>query len=138
MVRGDRKVIAKTKELIGKAKTELLLNFGWVETSTIRQILPALRDANSRGVEVKIICSPKEKQVRREVASLLTRVAKLKFAEVFLMNAVIVDHEEVLLVILAGLSETGYPKEKAGFWVLDPGLAEMGRSYFEFFWELSE
>jgi len=128
ILRGEFSTIAKLKEMLEKAKSELMVAAPVFPKALVDLVLPALRQLQSSGVKVFFMVS---KQATVWNLRELRSVAEVRVRDRMFGGGVIIDGKEAILFL-------GEEKPTLVIWSNHVGLVQFAKDYFQHLWDSSE
>ncbi|MFX0089050.1 MAG: TrmB family transcriptional regulator [Promethearchaeota archaeon] len=123
ILRGEDKVIAKIKAMLGKAEKNVLVTLPTITSEILDLIYPVLQVLKDKGVTIKVLVT----SLSSDLLKRINRLAEVKIAEQLFGGGVIVDLKEVVIVLVNPI---------VGIWSDHLGLASISAGYFEYLWAL--
>lgn len=123
ILRGERSLLAKTEEMLGRAQLEVLLSLPRAK-SEIARLSSFLSALAAKNVTVRVLAAGKPKPERPGLHPGL----EIRVRDALFGGGVIVDGREVLLLLGGG-------EELVGIWSDEVGLARFAKEYFEYLWK---
>ena len=121
ILRGEDKVIAKIKAMVGKAEKNVLASLPTVTPEVLDMIYPVLHVLKDKGVSIKFLVTSLSKNLFKKIS----RLAEVKTTEQLFGGGVIIDYKEVVIVLFNPV---------VGIWSDHLGLARISAGYFEYLW----
>jgi len=128
ILRGELNTLAKLKEMMGKAKDELMIAAPSLPKSLVDIAAPMLAQLKTANVKISFMVSKKAKEWKlKEIAD----VADVRVRDHMFGGGVIVDGKEAMLFL-------GEDKPTLVIWSNHLGLVEFAKDYFQYLWNSSE
>lgn len=128
ILRGEFSTLAKLREVLGKAKTELMVAAPALPKPLSDLFLPLLNQLQSNSVRVFFMVS---KQNAGWNLKELKRIAQVRVRDQMFGGGVIVDGKEAILFL-------GEEKPTLVIWSNHVGLVQFAKDYFQHLWDSSE
>lgn len=128
VLRGEFNILAKLQEMLGKAKSELMIAAPTLSKTLVEAIVPMLTHLQSTGIKI-LLMVPKE--VTEWNIGNIARVAEVRAREHMFGGGVIVDGKEALLLL-------GEEKPTLVIWSSHTGLVRIADGYFRYIWKDAE
>lgn len=128
ILRGEFSTLAKIKEMLSEAKTEVMIAAPSLPESLAGSLEPMLRSLRSSDIKVYFLISGELKEWGlQSIAS----VAEIRLREHMFGGGVIVDGKEAILLL-------GEHKPALVIWSNHLGLVKFAKDYFEYLWNSSK
>ena len=128
IIRGGESVMARIRDAVGRAKSELLLALPSLPIDFSALLVPSLLHMKNLGVSVRLLTTEDALSQFTSVKN----VVETRVLDGMLGGGVIVDGKEAVLIL--GGRELGPP---LAIWSDHIGLAQVARVYFEHLWSLA-
>lgn len=128
VLRGEFNILAKLQEMLGKAKSELMIAAPTVSKTLVEAIVPMLTHLQSIGVKILLMVS---KEVMEWNIGNIAKVVEVRVREHMFGGGVIVDGKEALLLL-------GEEKPTLVIWSSHTGLVGIADGYFRYIWKDAE
>jgi len=128
VLRGEFNILAKLQEMLGKAKSELMIAAPTVSKTLVEAIVPMLTHLQSIGVKMLLMVS---KEVMEWNIGNIAKVVEVRVREHMFGGGVIVDGKEALLLL-------GEEKPTLVIWSSHTGLVGIADGYFRYIWKNAE
>jgi len=128
ILRGEFNTLAKLQEMLGKAKSELMIAAPVITKALARAIAPILTHLQSTGVRIMIMVS---KDVKEWNIENIANVLEVRVRNHMFGGGVIVDGKEAILLL-------GEEKHSLVIWSDHVGLVKFAKDYFQYLWNSSE
>jgi sugar-specific transcriptional regulator TrmB len=127
ILRGEFDALAKLKDLVGNAKTELMFAVPPLTESILNAVTPLFGELLGASVKVQIMVS---KDLNLDVEP-LSRIYDVRRKDSMFGGGVIADGREALLIL-------GENKPSLMIWSDHSGLVKFAKDYFEHLWNSAE
>jgi sugar-specific transcriptional regulator TrmB len=127
ILRGDFDAIAKLKELIGEARSELMVAVPALTKPLVDVVLPILSNIINPNVKVMIMLS-KDQNTN---TSMLSELGEIRKRDSMFGGGVIADGHQALLIL-------GEKKPSLIIWSDHIGLVKFAKDYFQYLWNTAE
>jgi len=128
ILRGEFNILAKLEEILGKAKSELMVAVPAFAETISGVFAPMLMRLQGKGVEILFMVAGEEKEWNlKEIAS----IAEVRMRDHMFGGGVIVDGKEAVLFL-------GEEKPTLVIWSNHLGLVKFARDYFQYLWNSPE
>ncbi|KPV63773.1 MAG: Sugar-specific transcriptional regulator TrmB [Candidatus Bathyarchaeota archaeon BA1] len=128
ILRGEFNMLAKLREVLDKAKSELMIAAPMLTKTLVESIVPTLMRLPRTGVRVLFMVS---RDVKEGDIGKIANVAEVRVRDHMFGGGVIVDDEEVVLLL-------GEEKPTLVLWSDHMGLVRFAKDYFQYLWNSSE
>lgn len=128
ILRGEFNTLAKLREMLSKAKVELMIAAPKLPKALVEAVAPML--IAFKGSEVKTLLMI-GKDVEEQIIEKLMEVAEVRVRDHMFGGGVIVDGKEALLLL-------GEEKSPLVIWSDHLGLVKFAKDYFQYLWESSK
>ena len=128
VLRGEFNILAKLQEMLGKAKSELMIAAPTLSKTLVEAIVPMLTHLQSIGVKILLMVS---KEVIEWNIGNIAKVVEVRVREHMFGGGVIVDGKEALLLL-------GEEKPTLVIWSSHTGLVLIADGYFRYIWKDAE
>ncbi|RLI46720.1 hypothetical protein DRO69_02455 [Candidatus Bathyarchaeota archaeon] len=128
ILRGEFSILAKLREMLSKAKVELMIAAPTLTKALVEAFTPIL--ISFKGSEVKALLLI-GKDVNEQIIEKLNDVAEVRVRDHMFGGGVIVDGKEALLLL-------GEEKPTLVIWSDHMGLVKFAKDYFQYLWDSSE
>ncbi|MHA1606647.1 MAG: TrmB family transcriptional regulator [Candidatus Freyarchaeota archaeon] len=135
IIHGEQNILSKFKEMIEKARREVLIALPVVVEGVIEPVEEILRRLRSGNVTVKIMASVLDEKVLERLSRMVGK-ENVTARDIMYGGGVIVDGREAMIVLL-DQAEGGF-RFSMGIWSDHIGLAMIASGYFNFLWETSK
>ncbi len=123
ILRGEFDAIAKLKDMIGNARTELMAAVPTLSKPLLNAVLPMLKGLAESNVKLLMMIS-KDQTFDPEA---LSKIGEVRVRESMFGGGIIVDGREALLIL-------GEKKLSLIIWSDHLGLVKFARDYFQYLW----
>jgi sugar-specific transcriptional regulator TrmB len=127
ILRGEFDALAKLKDLVGNAKTELMFAVPPLTESILNAVMPLFGELLGANIKVQIMVS-KDLNLDIEV---LSRIYEVRRKDSMFGGGVIADGREALLIL-------GENKPSLIIWSDHSGLVKFAKDYFQYLWNTAE
>jgi len=128
ILRGEFNTLAKLREMLSKAKVELMIAAPMLTKALVEAVASML--ISFKGSEVKALLLI-GKDVAEQIIEKMMDVAEVRFRDHMFGGGVIVDGKEALLLL-------GEEKPTLVIWSDHSGLVKFAKDYFQYLWETAE
>ncbi|MFH0849187.1 MAG: helix-turn-helix domain-containing protein [archaeon] len=128
IVRGQFSILAKLREMLAAAKTEVLAALPTFPESMLDLIEGTLLHLKSQGVRISVMTTP---EIGKKVIRRIRDLAIVRLREQMFGGGVVCDMKQVLLL----LEEEGDSHGALAIWADHVGLTRFARNYFEYLWQ---
>jgi sugar-specific transcriptional regulator TrmB len=128
ILRGEFSTIAKLKEILDKARKEVMIATPALPKSLENVVVSMLTQLRNSGVNVLFMIS---KEAKTRNLKKIANVAEVRVRDQMFGGGVIVDSKEAVLFL-------GEEKPTLVIWSNHLGLVKFARDYFQFLWNSSE
>lgn len=125
IIRGEGGVLARVRDVLSRARSELLLALPSIPAGFSSMLVPALLHLKNMGIQVRLLAT---REAQRQLGGILGAVDVRVRDEMF-GGGVIVDGREAVLILGGGGVEN-----PLAIWSDHAGLAQVARVYFEYLW----
>ena len=139
VIHGGDKILDKHEEMISRAKSRIYFIASTMLLKEADELRNTIADAETRGVDTKIVFFSNPKYVEEEAIRLLARLSDVgvideveQAAKPF--NIIVVDGRDVLLTFLWNLEAPSDIGSKIAFRITDEDLAGVLERYCEHYW----
>jgi sugar-specific transcriptional regulator TrmB len=127
ILRGELSTLAKLKEMLDKAKSEVMIAAPILPKALIDLVTPLLRHLQATDVRIYLM-APKKADWNLEE---LSEVAEVRVRDQMFGGGIIVDGKEAILFM-------GQDKPTLVIWSNHLGLVQFAKDYFQHLWDSSE
>lgn len=127
ILRGEFNTLAKLQEMLGKAKSKLMIATPTLTEALMEAVVPMLIRLQDSGVEILLMTS---KDVGERNLEKMADVAEVRVRDQMFGGGVIVDGKEALLLL-------GEKKPTLVIWSDHVGLVKFAMDYFQYLWSSS-
>jgi sugar-specific transcriptional regulator TrmB len=128
ILRGEFSVLAKLREMLSKAKVELMIAAPTLTKALVEAFTPILASFKDGEVKALLLIG---KDVDEQIIEKLKDVAEVRVRDHMFGGGVIVDGKEALLLL-------GEEKPTLVIWSDHMGLVKFAKDYFQYLWNSSE
>lgn len=128
ILRGERNILTKLEEMLGKVKNELMVAAPSFARSLANAVLPMFLRLQGSNVKIMVMVAG---DVNEWDLNRLVSVGEIRVREHMFGGGVIVDSREAMLML-------GEDKPSLVIWSDHVGLVRFARDYFEYLWGSSE
>ncbi len=128
ILHGEFNTLAKIQEMLGKAKSRLMIAAPTLPRAIMEAIVPMLINLKNSGVTILLMASENvgERDLER-----IAEVAGVRIREQMFGGGIIVDEREALLLL-------GEKESTLVIWADHAGLVKFAKDYFQYLWESSK
>ncbi len=124
ILRGEFNTLAKLQEMLGKAKSKLMIAAPTITKALMEAVVPMLIHLQDSGVKILLMTS---KDMEKKGIEKIGDVAEVRIRDDMFGGGVIVDGKEALLVL-------GEKKPTLVIWSDHVGLVKFAKDYFQYLW----
>ena len=124
ILRGEFNTLAKVQEMLGKAKSRLMIAAPTPTRAIIEAIVPMLINLKNSGVKILLMTS---KNVGERDLDRIAEMAEVRVRTHMFGGGIIVDGREALLLL-------GEKKPTLVIWADHAGLVKLAKDYFRYLW----
>lgn len=128
ILRGEFNTLAKLREMLGKAKSELMIAAPTLTKTLVEAIVPMLMHLQSTGVRILLMVS---RDVKEWSIGNIASVVEVRVREHMFGGGIIVDGKEAVLLL-------GEEKPTLIIWSSHTGLVRVADGYFRYLWKDAE
>ncbi len=128
VLRGEFNILAKIQEMLGKAKSELMIAAPTLSKTIVEAIVPILTHLQNTGVKILLMVS--KEVIERNVGN-IAKIVEVRVREQMFGGGVLVDGKEALLLL-------GEEKPTLVIWSSHTGLVRIADGYFRYIWKDAE
>ncbi|UCH69932.1 MAG: TrmB family transcriptional regulator [Candidatus Bathyarchaeota archaeon] len=125
ILRGEFNTLAKVQEMLGKAKSRLMIAAPTPTRTITEAIVPMLINLKNSGVKILLMTS---KNVGKRDLDRIAEVAEVRVRAHMFGGGIIVDGREALLLL-------GEKKPTLVIWADHAGLVKLAKDYFQYLWD---
>ncbi len=128
ILRGEFNTLAKLQEMLGKARSKLMIAAPTPTKALMEAVVPMLIRLQDSGVKILLMTS---KDIGKKNIEKMVDVAEVRVRDHMFGGGVIVDGKEALLVL-------GEKKPTLIIWSDHVGLVKFAKDYFQYLWSSSK